>query len=103
MNNDAKLAKAYADHNAALNATPIDFEALSAAKDIIDDLESEGTTSAAELEDQLGEILNGFLGERVGIWSLVTFVDAGVMTRDKGLVLKLDDGAEFQITIVKSR
>ena len=31
-----------------------------------------------------------------------TFAEAGVMTRNAGLVLYMDDGSEFQITIVHS-
>lgn len=32
-----------------------------------------------------------------------TFQEAGVMTRDQGLVITAPDGSEFQVTIVKSR
>ena len=32
-----------------------------------------------------------------------TFEQAGIMTYNKGLVIKFADGSEFQITIVKSR
>jgi len=31
-----------------------------------------------------------------------TFADAGVLTSDQGLVLRLEDGSEFQITIQQS-
>jgi hypothetical protein len=31
-----------------------------------------------------------------------TFEDAGLLTRDRGIVLSLEDGSEFQITIVRS-
>jgi hypothetical protein len=31
-----------------------------------------------------------------------TFEDAGLLTRDLGIVLSLEDGSEFQITIVQS-
>jgi hypothetical protein len=31
-----------------------------------------------------------------------TFEDAGLLTRDRGIVLSLEDGSEFQITIVQS-
>ena len=31
-----------------------------------------------------------------------TFEDAGLLTRDRGIVLSLKDGSEFQITIVQS-
>ena len=32
-----------------------------------------------------------------------TFEEAGVMTYNKGLVVRLPDGSEFQVTIVQSR
>ncbi|MBQ8708816.1 MAG: hypothetical protein IJ523_12070 [Succinivibrionaceae bacterium] len=32
-----------------------------------------------------------------------TFAEAGVLTYNKGLVLELPDGTEFQLTIVQSR
>ena len=32
-----------------------------------------------------------------------TFEEAGVMTYDKGLVIRLPDGSEYQITITQSR
>ena len=31
-----------------------------------------------------------------------TFEDAGIMTYNKGVVVLLDDGSEFQITVVRS-
>jgi hypothetical protein len=42
-------------------------------------------------------------GEQIEIKGIHTFEFAGLMTRDRGLVVKLKDGSEFQITIVKSR
>jgi len=32
-----------------------------------------------------------------------TFTEAGLLTRDEGLVVKLLDGNEFQITVVQSK
>lgn len=32
-----------------------------------------------------------------------TFEDAGILTNNKGLVVRLPDGSEFQLTIVRSR
>jgi hypothetical protein len=32
-----------------------------------------------------------------------TFTEAGTLTRDKGLILRLKDGSEFQVTIVQSK
>jgi hypothetical protein len=42
-------------------------------------------------------------GECIEIKNVHTFDIAGIMTRDKGLVVKLNDGSEFQITIVRSK
>jgi hypothetical protein len=32
-----------------------------------------------------------------------TFAEADVLTRNRGLVLRMPDGAEFHVTIVRSR
>ena len=32
-----------------------------------------------------------------------TYEEAGMLTRDEGLVLKTEDGSEYQITIVQSK
>ena len=42
-------------------------------------------------------------GEQIEIKVVRTFENAGLLTRDKGVVVSLKDGSEFQITIVKSR
>jgi hypothetical protein len=39
----------------------------------------------------------------VWIDSAATFADEGVMTLNKGLVVRLSDGSEFQLSIVRSR
>jgi hypothetical protein len=36
------------------------------------------------------------------ILNVSTFDDAGLMTRNAGLVVQLDDGSEFQLRIVRS-
>lgn len=53
-----------------------------------------------EFESHLQNILNE-LGEDVGMTRVQTFDDVGLMTRNRGLVVTLDDGSEFQITIVQ--
>lgn len=54
-------------------------------------------------ETQAQEQLKENLEELEWIDSVYTFEDAGLLTRNKGLVIKTDDGSAFQITIVKSR
>ena len=38
-----------------------------------------------------------------GVDSIQTFEEAGVLTMNKGLVLRMKDRREFQVTIVQSR
>ena len=38
-----------------------------------------------------------------GVQGVATFEDAGVMTRNRGLVVTMDDGTEFQLTVVRSK
>ena len=38
-----------------------------------------------------------------GIRRVDTYPEAGVLTMDAGLVVTMDDGAEFQVTIIQSR
>ena len=42
-------------------------------------------------------------GELEGIESVQTFGEAGVLTMNKGLVIRMKDRREFQVTIVQSR
>ena len=42
-------------------------------------------------------------GEPAAIRSLLTFDDAGLMTQNSGLVVRLADGSEYQVTVVRSR
>ena len=67
-------------------------------------------TTTAIMEDVLLEIINDgeteYLnedGEEIRIKSVCTFDTAGLLTRDRGVVVKLEDGSEFQVSIVKSR
>ena len=41
--------------------------------------------------------------ELEGIESIQTFGEAGVLTMNKGLVIRMKDRREFQVTIVQSR
>ncbi|MDQ7014633.1 MAG: hypothetical protein Q9O74_12175 [Planctomycetota bacterium] len=38
-----------------------------------------------------------------GVESVTNFYEAGVLTHNKGLVIELEDGGEFQINILRSR
>ena len=59
------------------------------------------------LQDGLMELISEAADDSFGIgWEdarVRTFELAGVMTYNKGLVISLPDGTEFQLTIVQSR
>ena len=59
------------------------------------------------IEDALNLLISGeldlvdtALGE---ISNIKTYAEAGILTRDSGLVLRMEDGSEFQITIKQSK
>lgn len=71
--------------------------------------------NAQEMQDWLQEILMRVYDEQqvdpgeCNEWSdmdmpdATPFAETGLMTRDKGLVLRFENGAEFQLTIVCSQ
>lgn len=61
-----------------------------------------------DFEQDLQSVLQGddfdcMFSEGGNVKSVSTFDEAGVLTRNKGLVVRMGDGSEFQITIVQSR
>ncbi|MCD7811235.1 MAG: hypothetical protein LUG91_05210 [Ruminococcus sp.] len=67
--------------------------------------ESEVNTEE-QVESALRAVLtfpNSVAGTELYKAEVETFEEAGVLTSNRGLVLKLDDGSEYQLTIVKSR
>ena len=70
------------------------IETLAEARDEIADENDEGT---------LADYLRDMVDDAEGVTDAVTFRDAGLLTSNVGVVLRLADGAEFQITIVQSR
>ena len=71
------------------------------------DYENEAQVTEDTLQDGLVELISEAADDSFGIgWEdarVRTFEDAGVMTYNKGLVISLPDGTEFQLTIVQSR
>lgn len=53
--------------------------------------------------DEEEEDLWPAIGEGDFIKSVRSFADVGMLTKNLGLVVKLEDGSEFQLTIVKSK
>jgi hypothetical protein len=52
-----------------------------------------------EMQDTLREALE----EADNVRRIETFEEAGVLTRNAGLVIRMTDGSEFQVTVVRSR
>jgi len=70
----------------------------------IDDAADDETVTVHQVEELLMELLDDPLADNILEDSrAVTFKDAGILTRDKGVVLRFTTGDEFQITIVQSR
>ena len=54
-------------------------------------------------EKQMTETIQEALAEQDNVRSVLTYDEAGMLTRNAGLVVRTSDGSEFQITIVQSR
>ena len=71
------------------------------------DYENEEQVTEDTMQDGLMELIAEATEDSFGIgWEearVSTFEQAGVMTYNKGLVISLPDGTEFQLTIVQSR
>ena len=61
-------------------------------QDVLLEIISEGETDYLNRDDEV-----------IKIKHVHTFELAQLLTKDKGLVVTLEDGSEFQLTIVKSR
>lgn len=53
--------------------------------------------------DEDGELLWPARSETEDVREVRSFADEGVLTNNKGLVIRLEDGSEFQLTIVRSK
>jgi hypothetical protein len=66
----------------------------------MDDEDEDNTLTTAEDVEQ--GILDALADWEI-VESISTFEDRGVLTRDRGVVVRMGDGTEFQVTIVQSR
>ena len=60
-------------------------------------------STAENLENILIDALEYYQEEEGAKIKTRTYEDVGMLTTDRGLVVRLPDGSEFQITIVQSR
>jgi len=68
---------------------------------ILDHMERGAITKPAS-PTMIREAIQKMLAERVQGSSVASFRDSGIPTPDEGLILSLEDGREFQISIVPS-
>ncbi|MFA5291926.1 MAG: hypothetical protein WC496_02715 [Phycisphaerae bacterium] len=54
-------------------------------------------------EKMMAETIQQALAEQDDVRSVMTYDEAGMLTRNNGLVVRTGDGSEFQITVVQSR
>ena len=70
------------------------------------DYENEEQFAEETLQDALMELITEGYNSYEMCWEnlrVQTYEQAGVMTYNKGLVITLPDGSEYQLTIVQSR
>ena len=70
------------------------------------DYEDEAQFTEETLQDGLRELITEGYDSSEICWEnlrVCTFAEEGVLTYNKGLVISLPDGTEFQLTIVQSR
>ena len=70
------------------------------------DFENQEQFTEDTLQDALREYITEGYDSYEMCWEnlqIRTFEEAGIMTYNKGLVIELPDGTEFQLTIVRSR
>lgn len=72
-----------------------------------DDDREDDTFTDTDMQNGLTQLITGDWGYGTEVnWEnlrVQTFDNAGIMTYNKGLVITLPDGTEFQVTIVQSR
>lgn len=68
--------------------------------------EDENMFNEETLQNGLAALIRGDADPEEMCWEnldVSTYDDAGILTYDKGLVIQLPDGSEYQLTIVRSR
>lgn len=53
--------------------------------------------------ERLADFIHEHRDDWEGFRTARTYAEAGVITTDDGLVIRLDDGTEYQLTVVRSR
>lgn len=56
-----------------------------------------------DFRDVLTDLLLDDEGDMHGQRNVRSFEDSGLLTKNEGLVVRMEDGSEFQVTIVRSR
>lgn len=73
-------------------------------RDEIDEDDEEATDDDDEFDEEgVVDLLEDLLENEDGIRRVESFEDVGMLTYNKGVVVQMRNGAEFQITVVRSK
>lgn len=101
--------------DAAFHRAQAAYDAM--VPDYIEDEDDEPMTTAQTVAASLSELVSEltyldaedvaatFSGEVAGLMgsTVRSYEEAGVLTRDAGFIVSMEDGSEYQITVVRSR
>lgn len=66
-------------------------------------LEAQGLAEGEDDDTEMADLMRDIASDTDGIEQVLTYAATEIVTRDAGLVVRMSNGAEYQITIVQSR
>ncbi len=66
-------------------------------------LEAQGLADGEDDDTELADLMRDIASDTDGIERVLTYAATDIVTRDAGMVVRMSNGAEYQITIVQSR
>ena len=78
-------------------------ELQNALRDIVEGLIAARPYQVPEALEVFDDPLSDVADRTDGMRTIRTFEDVGMMTADKGVVIKCEDGSEFQVSIVQRK
>ena len=66
-------------------------------------LEAQELAEGEDDETEMADLMRDIASDTDGIELVLTYAASDIVTRDAGMVVRMSNGAEYQITIVQSR
>ena len=66
-------------------------------------LEAQGLAEGEDDDTEMADLMRDIASDTDGIEQVLTYAASDIVTRDAGMVVRMANGAEYQITIVQSR